>query len=121
MLKLINPLVLCFLPLIFLLIESRAVEDHRIVFPKDNDEDTNASRFIYPWTNSTTKTPEEPQSTTTKSALEVSNSTTISGSEELVNETTTEIPTIDNRILLETRPICKPGYELHGKRCRKPA
>ncbi|XP_016999447.2 uncharacterized protein Gbp1 [Drosophila takahashii] len=120
----INPLVLCFLPVVFLLIEARTRpgNDDRIVFPKDSDEDEHHSKFTYPVVNSTTTTTEEPPTTIT-TLLEITNSTediSIS-SEELVNGTTTEMPTIDNRILLETSAKCRPGFELHAKRCRKPA
>ncbi|XP_037714260.1 uncharacterized protein LOC119549948 [Drosophila subpulchrella] len=121
----INPLVLCLLPVIFLLIEgrSRPCSDDRIVFPKDDDEESHLSKFTDPRTNSTTTTTEEPLTTVT-TLLETTNTTEAisNGSgEELVNGTTTEKPTIDNRILLETSPKCRPGFELHAKRCRKPA
>ncbi|KAH8358112.1 hypothetical protein KR084_003420 [Drosophila pseudotakahashii] len=121
----INPWVLCFLPVAFLLIEARTRpgNDDRIVFPKDSDEDAQHSKFTYPVVNSTTTTTEEP-STTITTLLEIANSTepiASSSEEQLVNGTTTEKPTIDNRILLETSPKCKPGFELHAKRCRKPA
>lgn len=114
----INPLVLCILPLVFLLTEARTRPsgNDRIVFPKDDDD--TSSRFTY----STTTTTEEPASTIAL-RLESTNSTEqiTSGSEELVNENTTVLPVIDNRILLETTQKCKPGFELFGKRCRKPA
>ncbi|XP_016946694.1 uncharacterized protein LOC108022342 [Drosophila biarmipes] len=121
----VNPLVLCFLPVIFLLIEgrSRQSSDDRIVFPKDDEEDTHPPKFAYPWSKPTTTSTEEPLTTAT-ALLETTNTTAKISSrseEELVNGTTTEIPTIDNRILLETSPKCQPGFELHAKRCRRPA
>ncbi|XP_016988694.1 uncharacterized protein LOC108051195 [Drosophila rhopaloa] len=122
----INPLVLCLLPLSFLLIAARTRPciDDRIVFPKDDDEDGSPSKFIYPKMNSTTTTTttEEPATTIT-TLLETTNSTEpiSAGSEELVNGTTTQKPIIDNRILFETTPKCKEGFELRANRCRKPA
>ncbi|EDW92179.1 uncharacterized protein LOC6531676 [Drosophila yakuba] len=124
MLRHINSLVLCILPLTFFLTEARTQPNgnNRIVFPKD-DEETDL-RFAYPSMNSTTTTTttEEPASTiATRSESTNSAEQITSGSEELVNGSTTEVPTIDNRILLETTQKCKPGYQLFGKRCRKPA
>ncbi|XP_017049967.1 uncharacterized protein LOC108094045 [Drosophila ficusphila] len=120
----INPLVLCCLPLVFLLIEARTRPclDDRIVFPKDSDEDTHPAKFALPAINSTTTSTKEP-STTVATSLEVLNATEpiSSGSEELANGTTTVIPTIDNRILFETSPKCKEGFELRANRCRRPA
>ncbi|EDV55647.1 uncharacterized protein LOC6548034 [Drosophila erecta] len=122
----LSPLVLCILPLAVLLIEARTQPsgDARIVFPKDDEE--TSYRFTYPSTNSitttTTTTTEEPASTIASRAESTNSSEQMSsGSEELDNEGTTMLPVIDNRILLETTRKCKPGFELFGKRCRKPA
>ncbi|XP_017125324.1 uncharacterized protein LOC108144738 [Drosophila elegans] len=122
----INPLVLCFLPVIFLLIEGRSKPciDDRIVFPKDSDDDVDShSKVTYLNENSTTTTTVAPPSTVT-TLLEMETNTTeavFTASEELINGTTTEQPVIDNRILFETTPKCKEGFELRANRCRKSA
>ncbi|XP_052838255.1 uncharacterized protein LOC128253690 [Drosophila gunungcola] len=122
----INPLVLCFLPVIFLLVEGRSQPcvDDRIVFPKDSDDDVNShSKLTYLSENSTTTTTVAPSSTVTP-LLEMETNITeavSTASEKLINRTTTEKPVIDNRILFETTPKCKEGFELRANRCRKSA
>ncbi|EDW79712.2 uncharacterized protein Dwil_GK18882 [Drosophila willistoni] len=41
--------------------------------------------------------------------------------DDQTNATSTELPNIDNRILIDTLPKCKTGYELRANRCRKSA
>ncbi|KAH8257934.1 hypothetical protein KR038_003205 [Drosophila bunnanda] len=117
----LNPLVLCLSSLCLLCISiearSRPSIDDRIVFPKDSDEDAFSSRFSLPSANSTTTT--EIASTTKITSLPTTGTTELvsSGSEEL----NTEKPVVDNRILIETSPKCKEGFELRANRCRKSA
>ncbi|KAH8314319.1 hypothetical protein KR059_001121 [Drosophila kikkawai] len=116
----LNLLVLCLgsLCLLFLSIEarSRPCIDDRIVFPKDNDEDVFSSKFALPSANSTTT---EVPSTTKITSLSTKETTELvsTDSEELI----TEKPVVDNRILIDTSPKCKEGFELRANRCRKSA
>ncbi|KAH8375477.1 hypothetical protein KR200_008683 [Drosophila serrata] len=120
MLIALNPLVLCLgsLCLLFISIEARTRPciDDRIVFPKDNDEDVFTSKFSLPSVNATTT---EIPVTTKTTPLSTTDTTELvsSGSEEL----NTEKPVVDNRILLDTSPKCKEGFELRANRCRKSA
>ncbi|KAH8400906.1 hypothetical protein KR009_001736 [Drosophila setifemur] len=139
----VNPLMLCLwcLPLVFLTIEARTrpSNDDRIVFPKDDDDDGSATKFDYPKANLSRTTSEAtattitvPLDATTRSTPVTSISTTpvsstestgpiASSSEEKTNKTIMATPTIVNRILLETEPKCRAGFELHANRCRKSA
>ncbi|KAH8291215.1 hypothetical protein KR054_009843 [Drosophila jambulina] len=114
----LNPLLLCLgsFCLLFLSIEarSRPCSDDRIVFPKDNDEDVFSSKFSLPSVNSTTT---EVPSTTPLSTKNTTTELVSSESEEM----STEKPVVDNRILIETSPKCKEGFELRANRCRKSA
>ncbi|KAH8384612.1 hypothetical protein KR093_002645, partial [Drosophila rubida] len=81
-------------------------KDDRIVFPDDNrvtGSSVNAS--------STTESPLNSTTTTVDEETRDSNTTT----------TTTELPDIGNRILVETLPVCEPGFQLRAGRCRKSA
>lgn len=106
-------------------------KDDRIVFPVDKSEDTQS------WNNFNISTSTELPLNSTKLALDKlnpdsdSNSTIAldklnpdldSDSEMDSNSTmTTALPALDNRILVDTLPVCGPGFQLRAGRCRQAA
>ncbi|XP_022231409.2 uncharacterized protein LOC111080231 [Drosophila obscura] len=93
---------------------TRPCIDDRIVFPRDNDE--SAASKVPAWivTTAATAAIATPNADTTEQ--------TTDRSEDALNGTaTTTVPTIVNRILVETLPRCKSGFELRANRCRKSA
>ncbi|XP_034651375.1 uncharacterized protein LOC117890553 [Drosophila subobscura] len=111
--------LLC-LPLVLLLAcslcgteaRSRPCTDDRIVFPRDNDSDAAANSPVPAWIVTTAAT-----STTT-----AKDSTEQTTEDSSLNGTATTItPIIVNRILVDTLPRCKSGFELRANRCRKSA
>ncbi|XP_062130291.1 uncharacterized protein LOC133841668 [Drosophila sulfurigaster albostrigata] len=85
-------------------------KDDRIIFPDDNRNTWNSIN-----TSSTTEIPLNSTTATLddlhRNATQDLNRTT----------TTTELPDIGNRILVETLPVCEPGFQLRAGRCRKSA
>ncbi|XP_064537940.1 AAC-rich mRNA clone AAC11 protein-like [Drosophila montana] len=70
-----------------------------------NLSDTNLS------SSNITSTTESPLGNGTLEELHLPNSST----------STTELPTLDNRILVDTLPVCPPGQSLRAGRCRQSA
>ncbi|KAL7738036.1 hypothetical protein ACLKA6_006389 [Drosophila palustris] len=111
-------------------------KDDRIVFPVDNSEDTqswnsfNISNSTELPLNSTTlaldklsaDSHSDSDSNSTTLALDKLNLDSHSDSERDSNSTmTTALPAVDNRILVDTLPVCGPGFQLRAGRCRKAA
>ncbi|KAH8297279.1 hypothetical protein KR044_009995, partial [Drosophila immigrans] len=83
--------------------------DDRIIFPDDNRDS---------WNNVNASTSKEiPLNSTTSPVDDMEPNTIL----ESNITTTTELPDIGNRILVDTLPVCEPGFQLRAGRCRKPA
>ncbi|XP_023164892.2 uncharacterized protein LOC111595412 [Drosophila hydei] len=106
-------------------VQTRLADD-RVVFPNDNDEST-----TYTYTFSISTNSSNISSTT---ELPLGNSTSVGNTTLAINSTlagncssldelqpTTELPTVDNRILVDSLPVCPPGQSLRAGRCRKSA
>ncbi|EDW35410.1 GL17239 [Drosophila persimilis] len=109
----------CLLPLVVLWVcteaRTRPCINDSIVFPSDND-DSGAAK-VPAWIVTTAKPPTASTPTPNDSTEQ-----TTDRSEDSLNATaTTIIPIIVNRILVETLPRCKSGFELRANRCRKSA
>ncbi|XP_002138880.2 uncharacterized protein Gbp1 [Drosophila pseudoobscura] len=109
----------CLLPLVVLWActeaRTRPCINDSIVFPRDND-DSGAAK-VPAWIVTTAKPPTASTPTPNDSTEQ-----TTDRSEDSLNDTaTTIIPIIVNRILVETLPRCKSGFELRANRCRKSA
>ncbi|XP_034479547.1 uncharacterized protein LOC117785569 [Drosophila innubila] len=123
-LKAVNALLLGFVAWNICEAETRlcaVTKDDRIVFPDDKSE----AIQIWNTTNiSLSNSTELPLNTTTTLSLDKLNtdSDLDSDSEPDSNSTTTtELPVLDNRILVDTLPVCGPGFQLRAGRCRKSA
>ncbi|KAH8395380.1 hypothetical protein KR222_003396 [Zaprionus bogoriensis] len=90
--------------------------DDRIIFPDDQGEYLPLSNRANEFTTNnslvnTTNTTELPMDSSTNSTLE-----------KLESNSTMGTPiTVDNRILVDTLPVCEPGFQLRAGRCRKSA
>ncbi|EDW00682.1 zinc metalloproteinase nas-14 [Drosophila grimshawi] len=102
----------------------------RIVFPVDNDEpmfnyynetsSTTSTTSTTTTSSSSITTTESPLNKTSMASEEVHPLKNIS-SITTTTATTTELPNLDNRILLDTDAACQPGFSLRAGRCRKSA
>lgn len=120
-LKAVHTLLLGIVSWNILIVQTRVVDD-RIVFPNDNDESTNI--FDYSPIVNDNRTAacnitiaDKPDNTTI-----ADNSTTVDKLPLVIsNVTTTELPTVVNRILVDTLAKCRAGQKLHAGRCRNSA
>lgn len=92
--------------------------DDRIIFPNDDKRkyiQNSTQNIVNP--NSTQSV--NVTTSTTESYLETSTDSSIE--EDDSNSTTIEPIAVDNRILLDTLPMCQPGFQLRAGHCRKDA
>lgn len=91
--------------------------DDRIIFPNDKRKYLQNSTQNITYPNST----QSMNLTATTTEFFPPTSTDSSIEEEDSNYTTMQPVSVDNRILIDTLPVCKPGFQLRAGHCRKDA